>query len=133
MSAYESFTKPKPKPPSADRGTALPAPKRFGEPAGKPIIGNGPLPKPLRQSPSTTGTDAAGFGEEVQDGDAFIEGDGDAHEVDPNDVNQHALGDCWLMGGLAAIARVHPELIKNMIKPAGPGLSKVIDVITTNG
>jgi hypothetical protein len=74
------------------------------------------------RDPSVEGTNAEGLPQEVQEGPPFIQGAGDKHEVDPNDVEQGHLGDCWLLAGLMAIARSNPSLIKNMIKPAGPGL-----------
>ena len=54
--------------------------------------------------------------EDFTNGVAFVQGEGDAHEVDPHDVNQGALGDCYLIAGMAAVARADPEAIKNAIK-----------------
>ncbi len=74
-----------------------------------------------KSEPSTAGSDGAGKPQEVQEGEAFIKGTGDKLDIDPNDVEQNQLGDCWLLAGLMAIARANPELIRNMVKPAGEG------------
>lgn len=52
---------------------------------------------------------------------AFVKGEGDANEVDPNDVAQGSLGDCYLIAGMLAVARANPELIKKLIKDNGDG------------
>ena len=49
-------------------------------------------------------------------GEAFVKGAGDAHDIDPNDVAQGALGDCYFLSSLAAVARANPELIRKLIK-----------------
>lgn len=48
-------------------------------------------------------------------GAAFIQGEGDAADVDINDVSQGKLGDCYLMAALAAIARSSPDTLRKMI------------------
>lgn len=75
--------------------------------------------------PGVDGTDAKDKPVEVQEGEAFIKGDKDKDEIDPSDVEQGQLGDCWLLAGLQAIARTNPEAIRKMIKPVGPGLWNV--------
>jgi Calpain family cysteine protease len=63
-------------------------------------------------------------GSEWQDfekGKAFVKGDTDANAVDPNDVKQGGLGDCYLMAGAAAVARADPSLITKLIKDNGDG------------
>jgi hypothetical protein len=50
------------------------------------------------------------------DGEAFIKGAGDAEDIDPNDVNQGDLGDCYFLASMAAVARANPELIRKLIK-----------------
>lgn len=59
--------------------------------------------------------------EEKVEGTLFAKGGGDANEVDINDVQQGQVGDCYFVAVLAAIARVHPEFIKNMVKDNGNG------------
>jgi hypothetical protein len=58
---------------------------------------------------------------DVKDGAAFVQGTGDAQAVDPNDVAQGALGDCYWMAGMAAVARANPEAIQKLIKDNGNG------------
>lgn len=50
------------------------------------------------------------------DGHAFRRGP-DGKIVDPTlaDVDQGGLGDCYLMGAMAAVAKTDPQLLKNMI------------------
>lgn len=55
----------------------------------------------------------------------FLRGAEDEHEVDMNDVKQGGLGDCYFMAGLAAVARVQPERIRNMIEDHGDGTYSV--------
>lgn len=59
--------------------------------------------------------------EDFENGKAFVKGAGDSHEVDPHDVKQGALGDCYLIAGMAAVARADPEAIKKIIKDNGDG------------
>ena len=49
-------------------------------------------------------------------GVAFIRGEGDAHEVDVNDVSQGGLGDCYFMAGIASVAKTDPQRIRDMIQ-----------------
>ncbi len=55
----------------------------------------------------------------------FVRGEGDAHEVDMNDVSQGSLGDCYFMAGLASVARTNPERVKAMIDDHGDGTFSV--------
>ena len=48
-------------------------------------------------------------------GKAFVKGKDDS-KIDPNDVKQGSIGDCWLMAAMAAIARVKPQAIERLIK-----------------
>ena len=57
-------------------------------------------------------------GKEYEDfatGVAFVKGETDAHAVDANDVKQGALGDCYLIAGMASVARANPALIEDLI------------------
>lgn len=58
---------------------------------------------------------------DVENSAAFVQGQGDQHAVDPNDVKQGQLGDCYLIAGMIAVARANPELIKKLIKDNGNG------------
>jgi hypothetical protein len=51
----------------------------------------------------------------------LVKGDGDAHEVDVNDVAQGSLGDCYFMAGIAAVARTDPHRIRSMIETNADG------------
>lgn len=53
---------------------------------------------------------------DVENGAAFVKGANDDHAIDPNDVAQGALGDCYLMAGMIAVARANPDAIQNLIK-----------------
>ncbi|MEO6950267.1 MAG: C2 family cysteine protease [Polyangia bacterium] len=53
-------------------------------------------------------------------GRAFVKGAGDASDIDPNDVAQGGLGDCYFLSAAAAVARANPELIRRLIKQVGP-------------
>jgi len=49
-------------------------------------------------------------------GQPFIAGFGDTSDIEPNDVSQGALGDCYLMAALAAVAQQDPERLRRMIQ-----------------
>ncbi len=70
--------------------------------------------------------------EDFQSGKAFVQGQGDSHAVDPNDVAQGALGDCYLIAGMAAVARADPEAIRKLIKDNGDGTFDVTLYIRTS-
>ena len=63
--------------------------------------------------------------EDISTGKAFLEGEGDGLDIDPNDVKQGALGDCYLMAGMAATARANPESIRRIVKDNGDGTFEV--------
>ncbi len=58
---------------------------------------------------------------DYENGAAFVQGSGDEHAVDPNDVAQGALGDCYLMAGMLSVARANPEAIQDLIVDNGDG------------
>jgi len=51
----------------------------------------------------------------------YVKGPQDANEVDMNDVDQEGIGNCWMMGPLAELAKKDPDAIKRMIKDNGDG------------
>ena len=51
----------------------------------------------------------------------FAWGPGDPSPVHPNDISQGALGDCYLVASLAAIALQRPDLIQQMVRDNGDG------------
>jgi len=59
--------------------------------------------------------------EDFTNGTAFVQGAGDQSAVDANDVKQGALGDCYLIAGMAGVARADPKLIEDLIKDNGDG------------
>ena len=69
---------------------------------------------------------------DVKDGTAFVKGGADKDIVDPNDVAQGALGDCYLMAAMAATARANPEHIKKIIKDNGDGTYDVTLYVRKN-
>ena len=65
--------------------------------------------------------DDAGLTYKETPGDLYAQGAGDAHAIDPNDVDQNQLGDCYLMSAIAAVARANPKAIERLIKDNGDG------------
>ncbi|MCB9778679.1 MAG: hypothetical protein H6742_08970 [Alphaproteobacteria bacterium] len=70
--------------------------------------------------------------QDFEDGVAFVKGAGDAHEVDPNDAKQGALGDCYLIAGMIAVARANPQAIKDIVKDNGDGTFDITLYIRTS-
>ncbi len=58
---------------------------------------------------------------DVANATPFVQGEGDEHAVDPNDVAQGSLGDCYLLAGMASVARADPSGIARLIKDNGDG------------
>jgi Flp pilus assembly pilin Flp len=61
-------------------------------------------------------TAAAGATYRPATGRATIRGAGDGHAVHPSDISQGQLGDCFLVGTLAAIAHGNPQVIADNIR-----------------
>lgn len=55
------------------------------------------------------------------EGSVAERGEGDRHAIDPNDVDQGMVGDCYLHASMAAIARVNPEALRELISDNGNG------------
>lgn len=50
-----------------------------------------------------------------------VKGAGEANEIDPSDVEQGSLGNCYMVAQLAAQAHANPERIRQLIKDNGDG------------
>lgn len=53
--------------------------------------------------------------------DLFVKGSTDTHAIDPNDVKQGYIGDCYFMAAIAAVARANPDALKKLIKTNSDG------------
>ena len=53
--------------------------------------------------------------------DIFKKGWSDTNSVDPNDVQQGYLGDCYFLAAVASLAKTDPGAIKKLIKDNGDG------------
>lgn len=95
---------------------ATPAAKpTAAQPAAKPLS---PLQDPAKNpDPTNEYAPNATYGEVK--GVVAAKGQDDAHEIDPNDVEQGALGDCYFVAQLAAQAKTNPGRIKDLIKDNG--------------
>jgi hypothetical protein len=51
----------------------------------------------------------------------FAKGSTDGLDIDPNDVDQNALGDCYFLAAVAAVARTNPEALRKLIKKNSDG------------
>lgn len=49
-------------------------------------------------------------------GTLYEKGAGDAADIDPNDVVQGYLGDCYFLSPIQAVARINPERIRKLIR-----------------
>lgn len=63
---------------------------------------------------------------------AFVQGSGDEHVVDPMDVKQGALGDCYFIASLAAVARANPDAIQKLLVDNGDGTFDITLYIRTH-
>lgn len=99
-------------------------PRVHNEPEGPEIDG------PEVTEPRLQDTDLPKLGEKhegvngytmAEKAQPFVQGEGDAMDISPYDVKQGALGDCYLMAGMAATARANPESIRRIVKDNGDG------------
>jgi len=63
---------------------------------------------------------------------AFVRGDGDARAIDPSDVRQGHIGDCYLMAALAAIATRDPGALRALVHRQPDG-TYTVTLHTENG
>lgn len=63
----------------------------------------------------------------------FSQGAGDSHAVDYDDIAQGGLSDCYVVGGIGAVAAQNPELIKNAVRDNGDGTYTVTFYEKDNG
>ncbi|MGH2698472.1 MAG: C2 family cysteine protease, partial [Actinomycetota bacterium] len=49
----------------------------------------------------------------------FIPGDDDGEAVHPNDADQGAIGDCWIMAAMTSVAQENPQIVEDMIQRNG--------------
>jgi Calpain family cysteine protease len=78
---------------------------------------------PSEERPSLDGTSATSY--QRWKGVPFVQGEGDERAVDMNDVAQGAIGDCYLISAMIAVARTDPQAIEDMILDNGDGTYKV--------
>jgi Calpain family cysteine protease len=74
------------------------------------IPAGGPDNPTLIITPQTSTTEYANYL-----GELYIKGSGDDQEISYNDAQQGALGDCYLMAAMAAVALRRPSVIKSLI------------------
>jgi hypothetical protein len=79
--------------------------------------------KPTEEDPESAlaKNDPSKYPERRHEGEAFVWSKNDPRTIDPSDVRQGYLGDCYFMALLAAIAEVRPEAIEQMVKPNDDG------------
>jgi hypothetical protein len=65
-------------------------------------------------------------------GNAFIKGKYDPHVVDPNDVEQGKIANCYLLAAMASVARANPDALQRLIRPKGKGVYDVTIYINSN-
>ncbi len=53
--------------------------------------------------------------------DLFRRGSADTNKIDPNDVQQGFLGDCYFLAAIASVARADPSALEKLIKDNGNG------------
>jgi hypothetical protein len=114
-------------PDAGEFGPEARAPKQYPEPSNDTAVGGtsgvaggGTSPTPggrvVAPEPGLRNEDEGGaVAYQPVAGETFVKGEGDAQDVDPNDVRQGQLGNCYLMGGMAAVARANPDYIRKLI------------------
>lgn len=59
--------------------------------------------------------------QEAVEGELYVKGGADQQAIDMNDARQGGLGDCYFIALLAAIARVRPDILQDMVTDHGDG------------
>jgi hypothetical protein len=62
----------------------------------------------------------------------FVKGAIDENKIDPNDVQQGQLGDCYFLAAIAAVARANPKALEKLIKDNGDGTYDVTLYVYNN-
>lgn len=62
----------------------------------------------------------------------FVKGAIDENKIDPNDVQQGQLGDCFFLAAIAAVARANPKALEKLIKDNGDGTYDVTLYVKKN-
>lgn len=110
---------------SSNFATAKPAKAGPSLDGSKPVanpsiegVGSGAASGSQGGNPSIDGIDGAKDAkfEKVEGGVPFVAGPGDKGDIDPNDITQGGLGDCYMLSSLATMAQQHPQAIRDMIK-----------------
>jgi hypothetical protein len=97
-----------------------PAPTPAPAPAPEPVKPLDPMRDP-NVNPDPTNEYAAEATYAAFSGVIAVQGEGDAHAIDANDVKQGAIGNCYFVAQLAAQAKADPAVIQNLIKDNGDG------------
>jgi hypothetical protein len=58
---------------------------------------------------------------EIQGATTFVRGEGDTQAIDPNDVVQGSLNDCFVLAPMISIARFNPNHVMKLIRPTRGG------------
>ncbi len=96
--------------PTDQATTPAPTPAKKLEPMQDPSV-----------NPDPTNEYAASATYATINGTIAVQGEGDAHAIDANDVKQGSIGNCYFVAQLAAQAKSDPSVIQNLIKDNGDG------------
>jgi hypothetical protein len=96
------------------------------KPVAAPRVGGLPEPAPDPKkdpalNPNSESEHVKGATYEAVKGKAFVKGAADTKDIDPNDVSQGQLGDCYFVAALAALAHQSPETLRQRVKENGDG------------
>jgi hypothetical protein len=81
----------------------------------------GPSILPISDNPDVAPDDAASVEYATQDGVGYVQGSKDEPVITDEDVNQGGLGDCYLIAGMAAVAKADPKAIADAVQDHGDG------------
>ncbi len=83
--------------------------------------------------PVTEEEKGKGYSDTQFKGTPFVKGSGDSADIDPNDVTQGSLANCYFIAAMQAVARANPEAIRKLIKDNGNGTYDVSLYIAGGG